>query len=128
MLYLVVKKRRKKSVHLNFFYVFGLVGFNQLTDSMSTGVSGRVDFTDLHSQRTIDNVRTAIKRVVFRTPFATVPVMTAAFVYMDVYNTANLRARAFIEQVTTSSFYVKVQEWNISNNYKLVVAWMACSN
>ena len=108
--------------------MFGLVGFNQITNSMSTGVSGRVDFTDLHSQRTIDNVRTAMKRVVFHTPFATVPVVTAAFVYMDVYNTANVRARAFIEQLTTSSFYVKVQEWDNTNTYKLAVAWMACSN
>lgn len=108
--------------------VCGSVGFNQITDSMSTGASGRVKFTQLHNQRSFDNTRNEIKHVRFSRPFATVPVVTAAFVSLDTEADANIRARAFINSVSTSGFDVRVMEWANTHNYEISVAWTACAN
>ena len=87
-----------------------------------------MDFSQLHNQRTIDNIRKEIKRVQFSRPFATVPVVTAAFVSLDTDADANLRARAFVENVGASGFDVRVMEWDTTHNYQISVAWMICPN
>ena len=55
-------------------------------------------------------------------------MVTAAFVSLDTDADANLRARAFINNVSTSGFDVRVMEWDTTHNYQISVAWMACAN
>ena len=55
-------------------------------------------------------------------------MVTAAFVSLDSDADANLRARAFINNVSTSDFDVRVMEWDTTHNYQISVAWMACAD
>ena len=95
---------------------------------MSAGTSGRAVFNHVHNQASAGNIRRKSLRVKFARPFATTPVVTTGFVFIDANKNFNLRVRTYVSNVGPSGFNLRVEEWFNSYTYTLHVAWMACSN
>ena len=95
---------------------------------MSAGTSGRAVFSHVQQQGTPGGVRKESVRVKFAKPFATTPVVTTGFVFIDANKNFNLRVRTYVSNVGPSGFDLRVEEWYNSVTYMLHVAWMACSN
>lgn len=79
----------------------------------------------MHSYR---GVREQSLHVRFARRFSTRPVVTAAISTLDSDHHWNVRVVVRTRHVSTSGFYISVKEWGSTYLYRVIVAWMACSN
>jgi len=82
------------------------------------------DFT-LAQENATQNPRTFVKRIMFETPFSSIPVVHAALAGLDVDQRDSARLSIRAEAITADGFDLHITTWENTRVYKVEVSWIA---